>query len=570
MTKSKKTAVALSLNPAEQSQAAAHNRVAEHKTATAFDRGVAPIVQRALSAPGQPLDPALRRFMEPRFRHDFSRVRVHCGPAAAASARALNARAFTVGRHIVLGQLPSRESEARFAMAHELAHTIQQEDSPADAPLTLGTADARAEEEADLAAVAVLAGHERPRSFHRVAGNIVLRLSGGAIAVLAVLGGGLIAGAIALIVESQKLMHWEIDAEDTPVVDDPTAPAPVKSALLSRGTRVALEADGHVTEAGGQKWMKIRVLLGPFAKLIGWVHKEQLASREETGDLTPEQSHQVFAVLSHAEMPTADGGKASIPFSFPADGCYSRAHRMEEMLTEMGFASQKVFALAKVSGLDVNSLNDIPGASEPEPEPDTNVHWWYHVAPLVKVRDPERGVIETVIDPSMGQSPMPLDEWEKLMTAKDKKLRVWHRLSLSEVRDRMKQQGGFKNADNSVVVAPRHTYFPTDLDKDHSSKEAEGEDTTMRPTMTQYAKLEPAAKLAGFIRGEMQKALIVLAVILDAIRKVTSDARKQFRDFYSSVIDALKLRMRKQAKETNEDPPQEQAEERQVDEELNK
>ena len=456
MSKPRKAAATIAPNQAAQQEAKLQSRIAERRAA---ERGgtVAPVVRSALASPGQPLDPSLRAFMEPRFRHDFSRVRIHSGNAAAASARALDARAYTVGRHIVLGQLPSRESEARFAMAHELAHTIQQEDSPADAPLTLGTANSHAEEEADLAAGAVLAGQERPRSFHRVAGNIVMRLSGGAIAGLAVLGGGLIAGAIALIVESQKLMHWEIDVDDTPVVDDPTAPAPVKSALLSRGTRVALEADGHVTEAGGQKWMKIRVLLGPFAKLIGWVHKEQLASREETGELTPEQSHQVFAVLSHAEMPTADGGKAPIPFSFPADGCYSRAHRMEEMLTEKGYASQKVFALAATSGLDVKSLNNDPQVGRRDPEPENNVQWWYHVAPIVKVRDPERGVIETVIDPSMGQSPMPLDEWEKLMTARDKKLRVWHRLSLSEIRDRMKQEGGFENADNSAVVAPRYT-----------------------------------------------------------------------------------------------------------------
>ena len=36
-----------------------------------------PIVHEVLRSPGQPLDPATRAFMEPRFGHDFSRVRVH-------------------------------------------------------------------------------------------------------------------------------------------------------------------------------------------------------------------------------------------------------------------------------------------------------------------------------------------------------------------------------------------------------------------------------------------------------------------------------------------------------------
>ena len=36
-----------------------------------------PIVHQVLVSPGQPLDTATRVFMEPRFGHDFSQVRVH-------------------------------------------------------------------------------------------------------------------------------------------------------------------------------------------------------------------------------------------------------------------------------------------------------------------------------------------------------------------------------------------------------------------------------------------------------------------------------------------------------------
>ncbi len=36
---------------------------------------VPPIVHEVLRSPGQPLNPATREFMEPRFGHDFSRVR---------------------------------------------------------------------------------------------------------------------------------------------------------------------------------------------------------------------------------------------------------------------------------------------------------------------------------------------------------------------------------------------------------------------------------------------------------------------------------------------------------------
>ena len=54
-----------------------------------------------MRAPGRPLEPKVRGFMEARFGHDFGRVRVHTDDRAATSARALNAKAYTVGNHVV-------------------------------------------------------------------------------------------------------------------------------------------------------------------------------------------------------------------------------------------------------------------------------------------------------------------------------------------------------------------------------------------------------------------------------------------------------------------------------------
>src|SRR5918995_543906 len=50
-----------------------------------------PLVHEVLASPGRPLDPATRSFMEPRFGHDFSRVRVHADARAAQSSEAVNA-----------------------------------------------------------------------------------------------------------------------------------------------------------------------------------------------------------------------------------------------------------------------------------------------------------------------------------------------------------------------------------------------------------------------------------------------------------------------------------------------
>jgi hypothetical protein len=131
------------------------------------------IVHQVLRAPGQALDRTTRGFMEQRLGSDlsttpvrlsampmsvaptddpaertadtaadralgagpvsataadFSAVRIHADPAAAAAARAVRARAFTFGSHIVFGADEYRPASAdgRQLLAHELAHVTQQ------------------------------------------------------------------------------------------------------------------------------------------------------------------------------------------------------------------------------------------------------------------------------------------------------------------------------------------------------------------------------------------------------------------------------------------------------------
>jgi hypothetical protein len=85
-------------------------------------------VDQVLASPGSPLEPALRQDMEQRFGHDFSRVRVHSDPAAAHSAREVNANAYTVGYNIVFGagRFAPGTNEGRHLLAHELTHIVQQ------------------------------------------------------------------------------------------------------------------------------------------------------------------------------------------------------------------------------------------------------------------------------------------------------------------------------------------------------------------------------------------------------------------------------------------------------------
>jgi hypothetical protein len=91
-------------------------------------RHVPAAVEEVLRSPGRPLEPTLRATMESRFRHDFSRVRMHADSPAHASAAALQARAYTHGPHIAFAHGaydPATDDGARL-VAHELAHVVQQ------------------------------------------------------------------------------------------------------------------------------------------------------------------------------------------------------------------------------------------------------------------------------------------------------------------------------------------------------------------------------------------------------------------------------------------------------------
>ncbi|HEY2514957.1 MAG TPA: DUF4157 domain-containing protein [Polyangiaceae bacterium] len=92
-----------------------------------------PIVHEVLHSPGRRLDDETRAFLEPRFGADFTEVQVHTGAAADASARAVGAKAYTVGSHVVFreGAFAPGTTAGRGLLAHELSHVLQQRRAPA-------------------------------------------------------------------------------------------------------------------------------------------------------------------------------------------------------------------------------------------------------------------------------------------------------------------------------------------------------------------------------------------------------------------------------------------------------
>jgi hypothetical protein len=150
---------AAKFKPSQQPSARTDARL--HVAPTAADS-----VREVVRSPGTPLDQGSRSFMESRFGHDFSHVRVHADARGATSAQAVRADAYTVGAHIAFaaGRYAPETCGGRRLLAHELTHVIQQSSAPVDGSETpcggiqLSDPSDRFEQQAELTAERVVAG----------------------------------------------------------------------------------------------------------------------------------------------------------------------------------------------------------------------------------------------------------------------------------------------------------------------------------------------------------------------------------------------------------------------------
>jgi hypothetical protein len=174
---------------------------------------------------GETLDARTRGFMERRFDHDFSHVRVRADSQAARSASAMNALAYTAGSNIVFGSGQFAPQSARGAklLAHELAHVVQQDRHPlAQGIAAKGVSESSdaAEREADGAAESVVGGNEKV-TIRQAPAAPVQRVSAG--------GGAAIGLGIAGTLGIAGLIGWKAGLfdgksasdDDVPTLEDP-------------------------------------------------------------------------------------------------------------------------------------------------------------------------------------------------------------------------------------------------------------------------------------------------------------------------------------------------------------
>lgn len=91
--------------------------------------------------------------------------------------------------------------------------------------------------------------------------------------------------------------------------------------------------------------------------------------------------------------------ESGIPFGYIKDGCYARAHLMDESFRQHGINHAKMFVRGDLAAKNKHM----------------EARWWYHVAPLVFVDDGSGHPVAKVIDPGFSAKPMNPEDWVKAM-----------------------------------------------------------------------------------------------------------------------------------------------------------
>ena len=113
--------------------------------------------------------------------------------------------------------------------------------------------------------------------------------------------------------------------------------------------------------------------------------------------LTLQQVKQLFDDMSVLSCDPSNAVSPCIPFMYPFNGCWARAHDMCRRMLAQGITSQKVWIHGYLTVKSANSSN-------------CTVNWGWHVAPIVDV-DLGNGPQSYVIDPSIFDEPVPQAVW---------------------------------------------------------------------------------------------------------------------------------------------------------------
>lgn len=120
------------------------------------------------------------------------------------------------------------------------------------------------------------------------------------------------------------------------------------------------------------------------------------------GCVSSTRAQQIFDAMNATSCSPLAVPPPCIPFLYPDDGCWGRAHEMRRLMVNMGLSVKKVWIQGS---LTANTKNN----------PNCHVNWGWHVAPTICVRGPGWFQSQrTVIDPSLFTTPVTKQQWKSV------------------------------------------------------------------------------------------------------------------------------------------------------------
>ena len=122
-----------------------------------------------------------------------------------------------------------------------------------------------------------------------------------------------------------------------------------------------------------------------------------ISARPAPTPVTLEKAQQLFGSMSAMSCAPATAPAPCIPFMYPDDGCWGRAHEMCRLIIAGGVQPAKVWIYGVLRALTRNN-------------PACEVNWGWHVAPTLLVASGTASE-PYVIDPSLFSCPVPTAKW---------------------------------------------------------------------------------------------------------------------------------------------------------------
>lgn len=110
-----------------------------------------------------------------------------------------------------------------------------------------------------------------------------------------------------------------------------------------------------------------------------------------------------FAVVSHRTCDPATAPAPCIPFMYPDDGCWARAHEMCRLMIDLGLPPYKVW---------VRSADGVRLTPSSKNHPECRARWFWHCAPTLAVRSGLFWYQRYVIDPALFNEPVTVGTWK--------------------------------------------------------------------------------------------------------------------------------------------------------------